>query len=184
MRRWIGVFCAGAMLLAACGGDDERLADGPAVNDGGGQEGVQSVPQDVSVPIIMTVVPGCDTAQMEDWYEGVSFNAKAFRDQSVGATAMGIDMADDNVSSLSDMRDGVYNLAVPECVATLHRQIQLFMDNVIASFIDFMNGTIQQDILAQEVSAAQANFDATILPELQGISENLSDRLRDAATTP
>lgn len=157
------------VLLAGCK-EEERIVD---------SEVVEQQATVIPVTLVATVMPGCETRLFEKWYEVIRSNSKAFRDESFGYAAMDAESAALNLSRLSDLRDSIYQQPVPECMTELQRRVQLFLDGVSDSFFRYMNGTIGQDILLQEVTTAQAGYDTLIWPEIEAAAATLSERLRN-----
>jgi len=163
-----GILCVLVLFLAACQ-EDERLVGDP----------IRSEPVDLFAPTQAVVLAGCETTDLENWYEVVSVNATSFRNESFGFAALSPEAAFTAVNRLSDLRDTVNGVGVPECATMQQRLLLGIMETTIEAFVSYSNGQLDQATLIERVTADHVLYDTEFKPQMDSTLTNLDQRLQE-----
>lgn len=135
---------------------------------------------DLFAPTQATIVAGCETGELEGWYESFSANSHSFYAEAPTFTALASDSIALPINRLGDLRDAIMALPVPECVAPLHGQQQANMTAVIDAFVAYQQGETTQTDLQSVVEDAQQRHNNELLPEIEALQGSLTERLDNA----
>ena len=166
----------GGLLLPACG---DRVSSDPP----------PGIPITIQAEPLGTVLPGCQTGELEDWYELAGSLVVTFRDESLAALDGLPDTLVLALLRLSDLRDAIAAQPVPECAMLAHNTILVHVRQTLDAFQAYAAGKVAEDALRAEVQAAAEAISTTVAGVLdttrtqleQGLSEQ---RATQAASTP
>ncbi|HLA44924.1 MAG TPA: hypothetical protein VJZ27_15875 [Aggregatilineales bacterium] len=167
MRRLLFFNLILIIVLAACREQDPLLKD-PVRNNADAP---------IFEPTQSTIVPGCNTGEFEQWYENTSVNAQSFRDESFGFMTLSADAASGAIFRLSDLRDQINTVAVPECMAQITGTMQEMMDSTITAFVAYNEIQIDQGVLIERITQQHQRYDTVIKPAFDDALNNLNTRL-------
>jgi hypothetical protein len=153
MRPLYPLLLLALLLMAACRPD----ADDPLSRDTPPPPG----------PTLATILPGCQASDLETWLEVVVSNGRAFRDQSLTASAMSVETVSMGISQLGSLQSAINQVEVPECVAPAHGLLQDITGAILESLMAYYNGTLDQAQVIEQVSAQTARYDVELGPQLE-----------------
>lgn len=166
---------AGSILLAACGSETDN-GDVPP-----------NLVITVRPRVAATVLPGCATGELSDWYEIAGTLIGTFRDASNAAPDRPPDQLGPVLDRLIDLYDAVADQPVPECALQAHGEIVFTMQEVLASVQRYASGDLSLDELKQQIAASSARIDneaAALLASAQATLEAQIRHEREASPTP
>jgi hypothetical protein len=161
----------GGLALAACGGDDDedRLPPSRLVT-------IQPQPE-------ATVLPGCETGDLESWYEVAGTLVNRFGQESMAALNLEPDKVISVVERLIDLREAIAAQPTPECALSVHGEILIRINGMLTSFQRYANGDITQDELRQQIEEANLQIETDIATLLATKQKELEERLRQQRAT-
>jgi hypothetical protein len=171
LRTLICLLLAGLMLLAACGKDKELRDPPPGIV-------ITIQPQPDA-----TVMAGCQTGELESWYEVTSSNLASFRQASqAGLNSSQVDAAG-VFNRLLNLRDAIARQPTPECTVSVHGIIMQQITETLTAYQEYVNGELSQAGLRERVEAANRSIDTEIAGLLAGTQAGLEQQLAaDRAT--
>ncbi len=152
------------LSLAAC--DEEIGLDDP----------LQAPEAAQMAPTIATIVPGCDTPTLENWFETVAPTAAQFRQEA--QTYADQPPSDALLSGLGRLSIHLTEVEVPECVAPVHGTQQDIMRQVLQAFSAYHDGALAQEDLSAQVADQIARYDSAVAPRLEEIEDLLLQRFQ------
>lgn len=166
MKRYFLLFIL--ILLSACGDDSEEVKE---VRD---SELTQQANTVIGTPAV-----GCQTGELETWYETASVNAQMFQDEARTFADLGPDSAPAALDRLIELQEATLTVPVPECMADLNGLMQTLMQATIEDFRQYSTLQIQQGEVQERVRLARERYDAEVLPLLQQTEAQLVERLQE-----
>lgn len=170
MKRYTPFLLILMLLMAACG-DDPKEQEAKEVRDA--EMTLQAIPP------VGTIVPGCQVAELENWYEIVSINAQIFQDEARTFADLGADSAPAALDRLIELEDGLMTVTVPECMSDVNTLIHTIMQTMIEDFRQYSSGTIQQGEIQERTRLARERYDSEVRPILEQTQAQLNQRLQE-----
>lgn len=166
----LGLFL-GALVLAACGSEKTGSIPGSTV--------ITLRPRPVA-----TVLPGCGTGELSDWYEVAGTLIGTFKDESNAALDREPDVMGPVLDRLIDLRDAITNQPVPECALDAHGEIALAIQEMLTAFQRYINGDLDADGLAEHVTAGSTRIESDVADLLGSVRGTLDEQNRRDRQTP
>lgn len=122
----------------------------------------------VTIPVAAprTIIEGCPSSELEDWYEKNFFNMQGFVDEaelrSRTADNDQRDQMDFVLDRLVSLRNTINNAPTPTCVEVRHQTIVDTMQFIIDQFQKFANAEISAEDLESAVSSDLETLKQTI----------------------
>ena len=165
--RLLVLILTAGLVLAACGTDEDT-----------------SVPPSIVITIqaepVGTVLPGCETAALESWYEVAGTLINTFNQESKAALDFKPAQLPSVIDRLTVLRNAVGEHPAPQCAVTVHDLILLHMRVILSAFQQYANGDLSHDDLRSQVNAASREIEtgvATLLARTQvGLEQQLQDQ--------
>ena len=169
MKRFLIVLVCVA-LLAACG-----------------ESGDKSPPPNIVITIQpqpdATIMPGCETADLESWYEVAGSLIQTFRDESEKALGLSPEQTMPVLSRLIDLRDAIALQPAPECALTVHSSLLVQVRTMLTTFQRYINGDIDEEALRSQITESNRHIDTEIRGLLAGTQAGLEQQLREDRAT-
>ena len=166
----LGLLCS-AMTLAACG--SEKRDDTPP-----------SLLITIRPRPVATVLPGCVTLELSNWYEIAGTLIGTFDDESSAALGRAPDEMGPVLNRLIDLRDAVADQPVPECALQAHGEVVLTMQEMLTAMQRFTNGELTAEELEERIDAGSARIESDVATLLESARGTLEDQLRRERETP
>jgi hypothetical protein len=166
----VGLFLS-ALMLAACG--SEKRTD---------------VPSNLVITIrprpVATVLPGCVTIELSDWYEVAGTLIGTFRAESGAALDRAPDEMGPVIQRLIDLRDAIANQPVPECALQAHGEVVATTQEMLTAIQRYVNGDLNGDELEEQIAAGSARIETDVANLLASVRDTLDDQNRRERQTP
>jgi hypothetical protein len=166
----LGLFLS-ALVVAACGSEKTGNLPGNVV--------ITLRPRPVA-----TVLPGCITGELSDWYEVAGTLIDTFKDESNAALDRTPDEMRPVLDRLIDLRDAIANQPVPECALDAHGEIVLATQEMLTAIQRYINGDLDADGLAERVTAGSTRIESDVTDLLGAVRGTLDEQNRRARQTP
>lgn len=157
-------------MLAACGGDEKKEEQA--------EENQQTEATLQVFPPVGTVVPGCELAELENWYEMTNANSLLFQDDALVYMDLGPESAAEGLDRLMTMQEAMVAVPVPECVNDVNSLIHMLMESTLEDFRQYSAGVIQQGELQERTRQNRARYDNEVRLLLQQTETQLMERLQ------
>lgn len=168
MKRVILVLLMTALVISGCGDDEEKTKE---IRDS--ELTLQAN------TVIGTLAPGCQTGELENWYEVVSVNGQMFQDEARAFADLGPDSAPAALDRLLELQETMLAVPVPECRTDLNALMQTVMQGMIDDFRLYSTLQIQQGEIQERIRLARERYDAEVVPILQETEQDLVQRLSE-----
>lgn len=144
-----------SLMLAACGEEEPEERSAPPPN-----LVITYEPQPQT-----TLLPGCETADLESWLEVSGSLIYIFRDESLAAVNLEPTQMGDTLDRLIELRDTIARQPAPECALQPHSEILIVIRGMLTGFQRYTNGVLSKDELTQQINTAveQINTHITVL---------------------
>ncbi len=165
------------LSVAACSDD---------ATDSGSTGSTSAFPRPTIPPMPnVTVLPGCNAAELETWYEITDAQIIQF----VIESRAGLDRAPNEIA---DLLNRLYALSYhfqtqnpPECAAQAHSAIIVRFDGVIDAYTAYAEGTLDQDELRARVETLTLELDTEVNALMAETRQRLEARRRiETETAP
>jgi hypothetical protein len=160
---------AGSLALGACGEDRDR-----------------KLPPNVVITLppepIATIKPGCETSDLESWYEVASTLINTFIQESRSAVDLAPADMPAIISRLTDLRDAIATQPTPECAGETQSAILLHSRTMLSAFERYGNGDITRQELRTRIDSATQEIQTRVTAMLAGLQSGLEERLAQART--
>jgi hypothetical protein len=137
------------LMLAACGQDEDEENE-RSNNNSNDNLGGTVVLTLLPIPD-QTIVPGCASQELEDWFENTFFSMRSFAEESDENVRIANEADRQSIGlfllRIIDYRDVVARTPTPTCVQENARQVLSSMEGVIDALQRFANGDIDKDEL-------------------------------------
>jgi len=160
-----------AVSLAACG--SEKRDDSPP-----------SLLITIRPRPVATVLPGCVTLELSNWYEIAGTLIGTFRDESSTALGRAPDEMGPVLNRLIDLRDAIANQPVPECALQAHGEVVLTMQEMLTAMQRYTNGELTAEELEERIDAGSARIETDVATLLASARGTLEDQLRHERESP
>jgi hypothetical protein len=159
----------GSLALAACGENrDRRLPPNVVIT-------LQPEP-------IATIKPGCETGDLESWYEVASTLINTFIQESKKAVDLAPADMPAIISRLTDLRDAIATRPTPECAGATQNAILLYSRTMLSAFERYGNGNITRQELRTKIDSATQEIETGVTSMLAGLQSGLEEQLAQART--
>jgi hypothetical protein len=169
------VLLLGGAALAACGGDDDGSPPPNRIIT------IQPQPD-------ATILPGCQTGELESWYEVAGSLITTFNRESLAAIELDPEQMSVTLNRLIDLRNAIAGQPTPECAIPAQTEILLTIRGMLTAFERYTNGEIPQEDMSQQIKIASDKIDTDIAALLESTQSDLEEQLRqerqEAATSP
>ena len=159
-----------AVSLAACG--SEKRDDTPP-----------SLLITIRPRPVATVLPGCVTLELSNWYEIAGTLIGTFDDESSAALGRAPDEMGPVLNRLIDLRDAVADQPVPECALQAHGEVVLTMQEMLTAMQRYTNGELTAE-LEERIDAGSARIETDVATLLASARGTLEDQLRHGGKSP
>ena len=160
------VLLLGGAALAACGGDNDGAPPPNRIIT------IQPQPD-------ATILPGCQTSDLESWYEVAGSLITTFNRESLAAIELTPEQMSVTLNRLIDLRNAIAGQATPECAIPAQTEILLAMRSMLTAFERYANGEIPQDDMSQQIKNASDKIDTDIAALLASTQSDLEEQLRE-----
>ncbi len=168
-RLWLIVLIP--FLLVACGGDDKKEDEKQEAEEVRNSEMTLQ-----AIPAVGTLVPGCDTAELENWYEINSANGQLFQDDARTYADLGPENASTGIDRLMSLQEAMMEVPVPECMSDLNTLLQSIMTATLSDFQMYAAGQIQQGDIQVMTAAGRDRYELEVRPVLEQTEAQLIER--------
>lgn len=162
----VPILLAGSLGLTACQDDDDydRLPLPTVV--------ITFEPQPE-----VTVVPGCTTKELEDWYEVAQTLLATFIEEASDATDLKPEELGPVIERLLMLRDTIAYQPTPECTVQIQSDILIVIRGALIAFQSFGSGEIDRKELRQRIEDAERQVNTEINDLMTTTQVDLEERL-------
>lgn len=131
----------------------------------------------------MTVIPGCQPADLESWYEVAYWQIETFQTEATAGLELPRGGVSPLLARLQDLRNRLADQDTPECTSQLHSEILARLNAIILAFERFGGEDIDEAELRDIVNRAQSEINTAIAVEMERTQADLETRLQDERAT-